>query len=143
MTAAQNKAKLNFKKAINYRKKTGVSLKEAFAHIYGKKLTAAKKLVVKKVKKKATQLKKTAIKKTKSGIKSGLVKLSKSKYLNGTKKPTEKAILKKVHSAKTSSKNLFNKLDKLDEAQHAHMSGINKQALTDYDNNAKKIKSLE
>ena len=39
-----------------------------------------------------------------------------------SKKPTEKVILKKVHSAKTSSKNLFNKLDKLDEAQHAHMA---------------------
>jgi hypothetical protein len=45
------------------------------------------------------------------------------------KKPTEKAILKKVHSAKTSSKTLFNKLDKLDEAQHAHMSGINRAAV--------------
>jgi len=30
--------------------------------------------------------------------------------------------LKKVHAAKTTSKNLYNKLDKLDEAQHAHMS---------------------
>jgi hypothetical protein len=39
------------------------------------------------------------------------------------KKPTEKVILKKVHSAKTTSKNLFNKLDKLDEAQHKHMMG--------------------
>jgi hypothetical protein len=39
-----------------------------------------------------------------------------------SKKPTEKVILKKVHAAKTTSKNLYNKLDKLDEAQHAHMS---------------------
>ena len=39
-----------------------------------------------------------------------------------SKKPTEKIILKKVHAAKTTSKNLYNKLDKLDEAQHAHMS---------------------
>lgn len=38
------------------------------------------------------------------------------------KKPTEKVILKKVHAAKTTSKNLYNKLDKLDEAQHAHMA---------------------
>jgi len=37
MTAAQKAAKANFKKAIEYRKKTGVSLKEAFAHVYGKK----------------------------------------------------------------------------------------------------------
>lgn len=39
------------------------------------------------------------------------------------KKPTEKVILKKVHAAKKTSKNLFNKLDKLDEAQHDHMMG--------------------
>ena len=37
------------------------------------------------------------------------------------KKPTEKQILNKVHSAKTTSKTLYNKLDKLDEAQHKHM----------------------
>jgi hypothetical protein len=50
MTAAQKAAKANFKKAIEYRKKTGVSLKEAFAHVYGKKVGAAPK---KKVAKKA------------------------------------------------------------------------------------------
>jgi hypothetical protein len=33
MTAAQKAAKANFIKAIAYRKKTGVSLKEAFAHV--------------------------------------------------------------------------------------------------------------
>jgi hypothetical protein len=54
MTAAQKAAKANFKKAIEYRKKTGVSLKEAFAHVYGKKVGAAPK-------KKAT--KKAALKK--------------------------------------------------------------------------------
>jgi len=43
MTAAQKTAKANFKKAIEYRKKTGVSLKEAFAHVYGKKVGAASK----------------------------------------------------------------------------------------------------
>ena len=41
MTAAQKTAKANFKKAIEYRKKTGVSLKEAFAHVYGKKKVGA------------------------------------------------------------------------------------------------------
>ena len=39
------------------------------------------------------------------------------------KKPSEKVILKKVHSAKATSKKLFNKLDNLDEAQHKHMMG--------------------
>ena len=55
MTAAQKTAKANFKKAIEYRKKTGVSLKEAFAHVYGKKVGA--------VKKKAAPKKKAAVKK--------------------------------------------------------------------------------
>ena len=43
MTAAQKTAKLKFKQAIAYRQKTGVTLKEAFAHIYGKKVSAVKK----------------------------------------------------------------------------------------------------
>jgi len=43
MTAAQKTAKLKFKQAIAYRQKTGVTLKEAFAHIYGKKVGAVKK----------------------------------------------------------------------------------------------------
>jgi hypothetical protein len=43
MTAAQKTAKAKFKQAIAYRQKTGVSLKEAFAHIYEKKVKAAVK----------------------------------------------------------------------------------------------------
>jgi len=42
MTAAQKTAKAKFKQAIAYRQKTGVSLKEAFAHIYGRKVGAVK-----------------------------------------------------------------------------------------------------
>lgn len=70
MTAAQKTAKANFKKAIEYRKKTGVSLKEAFAHVYGKKKVGAapKKKVAKKkaAPKKAAKkvVKKSAPKKT-------------------------------------------------------------------------------
>ena len=45
MTAAQKTAKDKFKQAIAYRQKTGVSLKEAFAHIYGKKIANTRKLV--------------------------------------------------------------------------------------------------
>jgi hypothetical protein len=55
MTQAQKTAKAKFKQAIAYRQKTGVSLKEAFAHIYGKKKVSkkvAKKIVRKKVAKK-------------------------------------------------------------------------------------------
>jgi hypothetical protein len=81
MTAAQKAAKANFKKAIEYRKKTGVSLKEAFAHVYGKKVGAAPKKkaakkaapkkaakkVVKKVVKKAAPKKAAKKKHTKYG----------------------------------------------------------------------------
>jgi hypothetical protein len=52
MTQAQKIARQNFKKAIEYRKKTGCSLKEAFAHIQGKKIGAVKKKVKKTAKKK-------------------------------------------------------------------------------------------
>jgi hypothetical protein len=55
MTAAQKAAKEKFSKAIAYRTKTGVSLKEAFAHVYGRKVSA--------VKKKAAPKKKAAVKK--------------------------------------------------------------------------------
>jgi len=69
MTQAQKTAKAKFKQAIAYRQKTGVSLKEAFAHIYGKKKVgavkkksapkkkAAKKVVKKKVAKKVVKKK--------------------------------------------------------------------------------------
>lgn len=46
MTEAQKIAKVKFKQAIAYRQKTGVSLKEAFAHIYGKKVGAVKKKII-------------------------------------------------------------------------------------------------
>lgn len=61
MTQAQKVAKEKFKKAIEYRKKTGASLKEAFAHIYGKKVGVIKKKVAPK--KKAAPKKKIASKK--------------------------------------------------------------------------------
>jgi DNA repair protein RadC len=50
MTAAQKVARDNFKKAIAYRQKTGVSLKEAFAHVKGNKVGAVKKKATKKAK---------------------------------------------------------------------------------------------
>lgn len=48
MSAAQKQAQANFKKAIAYRKKTGCSLKEAFAHVKGNKVTGVKKVAAKK-----------------------------------------------------------------------------------------------
>lgn len=65
MTAAQKLAKEKFKKAIAIRTKTGVSLKEAFAQVYGKKKVGAvkkKKAAPKKAAKKV--VKKAAPKKT-------------------------------------------------------------------------------
>ena len=48
MSAAQKQAQANFKKAIAYRTKTGCSLKEAFAHVKGNKVTGVKKVAAKK-----------------------------------------------------------------------------------------------
>jgi hypothetical protein len=57
MTQAQKTAKAKFKQAIAYRQKTGVSLKEAFAHIYGKKTATKKKAAKKVIRKKAAKKK--------------------------------------------------------------------------------------
>jgi len=71
MTAAQKAARVKFNKAIAIRKKTGCTLKEAFAQVYGKKVGA--------VKKKPAAKRKPTIKK---------------------KKVSEKAILNKIHRVK-------------------------------------------
>jgi hypothetical protein len=112
MTAAQKTAKANFKKAIEYRKKTGVSLKEAFAHVYGKKKVGA--APKKKAAKKKAAPKKAAKKKVGAAPK---------KKIYGTKKRkpiSEQSILNKIHKVK-------DEVNKLDEAQHKHMvSGLKK-----------------
>jgi hypothetical protein len=56
MTQAQKTAKAKFKQAIAYRQKSGVSLKEAFAHIYGKKKVVKKAVKKSAPKKKANKL---------------------------------------------------------------------------------------
>jgi hypothetical protein len=140
MTALQSIIKeaksLRAKNPKKYKKWTDY-VKEASKN-YSSKNKGKKKLVSKKVvKKKIT--KKRVVKKAIS--KKIIVKKSIAK------KPTEKVILKKVHSAKTSSKNLFNKLDKLDEAQHAHMMGkvgvIKKMEIDQYHQTITKINVLE
>ena len=60
MTQAQKIAKEKFKKAIAYRKKTGATLKEAFAFVYGKNVSPVKKKAAPK--KKAASKKVGAIK---------------------------------------------------------------------------------
>jgi hypothetical protein len=77
MTAAQKTAKAKFKQAIAYRTKTGVSLKEAFAHVYGKKVGAAPKKAAKKVVKKAAK-KKIGYSKTRLKQEKGITKVLKS-----------------------------------------------------------------
>jgi hypothetical protein len=105
----------------------------------GKSPVGKKKVVKKKVAKKKIGATKKIVKR----------KVAKKKAAKKSiaKKPTEKVILKKVHSAKTTSKNLFNKLDKLDEAQHKHMMGkmgaLNMQTLKDYQEVLKKINIYE
>lgn len=82
MTQAQKTAKAKFKQAIAYRQKTGVSLKEAFAHIYGRKVgavkkkAASKKKAVKKVVKKKVAKK---VAKKKYGLNLKLDKLYEAK----------------------------------------------------------------
>jgi len=114
MTAAQKTAKAKFKQAIEYRKKTGVSLKEAFAHVYGKKVGAApKKKAAKKVVKKAAP-KKAAQKVVKKAAPKKVAK----KRVYGVKKRKpikEQAILNKIHKVK-------DQVSQLDELQHKHMS---------------------
>jgi hypothetical protein len=136
MTTAQKNAKAKFKQAIEYRKKTGVSLKEAFAHIYGKKKvgSVAKKTVKKKKAKLTTEDKKdksafNAMARKHKKARVGALKLKPNemrlgllsskvgasvKKKSAKKKPSEQSILNKIHIVKKG-------VDKLDEAQHRHM----------------------
>jgi hypothetical protein len=104
----------------------------------GKSPVGKKKVVKKKIAKKKVAKKKIV----KKAI--GKKKIAKKSI---AKKPTEIVILKKVHSAKTTSKNLFNKLDKLDEAQHNYMMGkigvIKKMEIDHYHQILHKIDILE
>jgi len=154
MTAAQTAAKAKFKKAIEYRKKTGVSLKEAFAHVYGKKVgaapkkkaakKAAPKKAAKKVVKKAAPkkvAKKAAPKKVakKKHTKYGKVKAH-TRRVSGVKKRkpiSEKTILNKIHKVK-------DQVNKLDEAQHKHMIGkISQHNVDKIKSSLQELKQLE
>lgn len=96
-SAAQKKARANFKKAIEYRKKTGCSLKDAFAHVAGKKTLTKKAVPKKKIVKKAA--------KNKIGVVS---------KINSTKKISEQTVLKSIKNAeKIQKKHMagFHKID--------------------------------
>jgi len=127
MTAAQKAAKEKFSKAIAYRTKTGVSLKEAFAHVYGKKVGAIKKKTASKKKaavKKAIPKKKTSVKKV-APVKAAPAKTTVKKYnsittVSGIKKAAakKKAAPKKVTSSHKDTKS--------HNVNIRVMSGINK-----------------
>ena len=122
MTTAQKNAKAKFKQAIAYRQKTGVSLKDAFAHIYGKKVASVSK---KTVKKSATK-KVGALKLKPNEMRLGLLsnKVGATVKKKKAKKPSEQSILNKIHIVKKG-------VDKLDEAQHKHMIGEIKKSKDD------------
>jgi len=97
---------------------------------------------VKTVKKKIVRKKKAIKKPVKKSVKKIVKKVR-------SKKPSEKVILTKIHTAKGTSKNLYNQLDKLDEAQHKHMSGhkslgaVDQLTLKKYENILKEIEIAE
>ena len=128
MTQAQKTAKAKFKQAIAYRTKTGVSLKEAFAHIYGKKKVvkkavkkaAPKKKVVKKAAKKRIAGPKDSklIKKelAKKGLKMphGYTTVKRKRKISGVKKkPTETQVLKTMQKAVSTQKSHMGKIGSL------------------------------
>jgi hypothetical protein len=120
MTAAQKAARVKFNKAIAIRKKTGCTLKEAFAQVYGKKVGAVKKKAAKRkptstLKKVATKAKKY-VKSLKDSFNEGYYGTTKRKPVARKKKVSEKDILNKIHRVKKD-------VDVLDEAQHKHMMG--------------------
>lgn len=145
MTAAQKTAKANFKKAIEYRKKTGVSLKEAFAHVYGKKVGAApkKKAAPKKAAKKKAAPKKVAKKAApkkaakKKHTKYGKVKAHTRRVAGVKKKVSEQSVLNKIHKVK-------DQVSQLDELQHKHMIGaFDKHIFSKLENISKEIDQRE
>jgi len=96
MTAAQKTAKAKFKQAIAYRQKTGVSLKEAFAHIYGRKVGAVKKKAAPKKKAAKKVVKKSAPKKVvrKEAKKKAAKKIAKKIGYSKVRLDQEKGITK-------------------------------------------------
>ena len=149
MTQAQKIAKEKFKKAIAIRTKTGVSLKEAFAEVYGKKKVgavkkkkaapkkAAKKVVKKAAPKKAAKkvVQKTAPRYSAKKHKNWSTIPEHKRRVNGVgkkKKVSEQSILNKIHKVK-------DQVNSLDELQHKHMIG----SIDKYKNLQNEIKSYE
>jgi hypothetical protein len=92
MSLAQKKARENFKKAIAYRKKTGCSLKQAFAYVKGGKVTGVKKSFAKKKAVKKVVRKKTAKKKAVSSHKDTRSHNVNIRVVSGVLKGKEKSL---------------------------------------------------
>jgi hypothetical protein len=121
MTAAQKLAKEKFKKAIAIRSKTGVSLKEAFAQVYGKKKVGA----VKKKKAAPNKAAKKVVQKNKPRYSAkehkhwGIIPEHKRRVNGVTKKKSSKKIgLSVVKKAAAKVKNIARK------AQDAYYQGF-------------------
>jgi hypothetical protein len=84
MTAAQKTARENFKKAIAYRGKTGCSLKEAFAHVKGKKISGSTDYYTRK--------------------KEGRIIKKAAKKVVRKKRPSEKSVLLSIKKAENTQK---------------------------------------
>lgn len=104
MTQAQKIAKDKFKKAIEYKKKTGVSLKEAFAHIYGKKVGAVKKKAAPKKKVVKAKYVKILGQEVKEGTKLHQKLVSQKKYFDDLQKSEIGATKKKTALKKSAPK---------------------------------------
>jgi hypothetical protein len=99
MTLAQKKARENFKKAIAYRKKTGCSLKQAFAYVKTGKV-GAYKVIQKGEKKNAKVTKVLEQKRTKTG------KFASLKRVSGVKKAAKKKAVSSHKDTKSHNVNI-------------------------------------
>jgi len=136
MTAAQKIAKEKFKKAIAYRQKTGCTLKEAFASVYGKK-TAAKK----------TAVKKSAVKKSVGDFNKNKAQFIEAKKPVKPRKKRKKSA--SVWSVKRNARGRFVKrgIKNIEKASYtekvAGIGAVNKGILNDFEKASVKIASCE
>jgi hypothetical protein len=141
MTAAQKKARDNFKKAIAYRKKTGCSLKEAFAHVKGGKVAAIpKKKAAKKVG--ATMFIEKGESKTKRPTKVVQVKRSSKGTFEKFKTvgAFEGDILKKIQENQNNIFKFYGYIDDYTRAKKQMQLQKNKVAVLQYNSDIKRLK---
>jgi hypothetical protein len=123
MTAAQKIAKEKFKKAIAIRSKTGVSLKEAFAQVYGKKKALIKKAAtnVKKLVDKAKKAYREGY--NEAALKSNPLMVKKSK-VGVVKKKAAKKVVKKAAPKKAAKKVVQKNKPRYSATKHTNFATI-------------------